>query len=281
MPGQSLSRAEARYLELLQNAIGSPIEITAVLVLAYMLYLRWRGARAAEVGILAAIGTLAVVDQNTVDLNSLTPPSVLASAALLMLLVIGSWWHRSSWQMGLAALLGIAGSNFALRGTIFTAMGGYLPIHLALLAILSLGLLYHDWLGRQIAQWAAVILGSMSLVVLAGYRFAFPHAPPTIHAVVAGSLALLAGAYWIKNRKFYDLVATATCLTVSLALLGEPFIGGWLTHLLLRGKRWIAWGIAFFLLGFLVSLVKGGQIRTLRRWLMRLHLRTLASTRKT
>jgi hypothetical protein len=41
--------------------------------------------------------------------------------------------------------------------------------------------------------------------------------------------------------------------------------------LLLRGRRWIAWGIIFFVVGLGVSLINGGQIRRIRRRLMRFH----------
>ena len=82
----------------------------------------------------------------------------------------------------------------------------------------------------------------------------------------------MAVAYWLKNRQFADLVATVTCLVISSALIAENFIGSGLSYLVLEGKRWIAWGVVFFLLGLIVSLGKGGQLRQLRRALMRLHL---------
>jgi hypothetical protein len=135
-----------------------------------------------------------------------------------------------------------------------------------------LGLLYHDWLGRNIAQAAAIVLAAASVAVLAGYRFLFPEVSAVLHAVVAFGLAAMASAYWVKNRQFADLAAAVTCLVVSTSLVAEHFIGSGLTYLVLQGKRWIAWGVVFFLLGLAVSLAKGGQFRQLRRALMRLHL---------
>jgi hypothetical protein len=64
-----------------------------------------------------------------------------------------------------------------------------------------------------------------------------------------------------------------------VAFVAEQIIGYGLTNLLLHGRRWIAWGIAFFVVGLFVSLAKGGQVRRLRRALMRLHLALQGSNR--
>src|SRR5262249_54225261 len=94
-----------------------------------------------------------------------------------------------------------------------------------------------------------------------------------LHAALTFGFAILASAYWLKNRRFVDLIAVVACLVVSAALLAEYFIGSGLAYLVLQGKRWIAWGGVFFLVGLGVSLAKGGQLRQLRRALMRLHLK--------
>ena len=93
-------------------------------------------------------------------------------------------------------------------------------------------------------------------------------------------LAITAAAYWMKNRRFVDLVATTTCLAVSLALFAEQVIGNWLGNLVVHGRRWIALGAVFFFVGLVISLAKGGQVRQLRRALMRLHLALLGSRRQ-
>jgi hypothetical protein len=274
-PGQRASVAEARYLELLQSVIGSPIQITAAMLVAHFVYLWSRGIRLAEAGVLFALSVLAVVDKHTLDLRTLAPLQAAPMVAVVAILAIGSIWRDSAVRMGAAAILVIAGLCFVFRDTVFLALDGYLPIHLAFFAVISLGLLYHDWLGRRIAQAAAVVLGSASALVLIGHRFLFPDVSMTLHAGVTIGLAAMASAYWLKNRRFADLVATATCLVVSMSLLAEYFIGTGLTYLVFQGRRWIAWGFVFFLLGLVVSLAKGGQLRQLRRALMRLHLTLL------
>lgn len=272
LPGQRASVTEARYLELLQDTIGSPIQVTAALLIAYYVYVWSRGIRLAEAGLLLTFGVLAVVDKQTVDLHTLAPIHAVPMVTAVVLLVISSIWHDSAVRMGVAAILVIASLCFVLRDTAFLTLDGYLPINLTFFAIMSLGLLYHDWLGRHIAQAAAIVLSSASLLVLLGYRFFFPDVSATLHAALTLGLAAMASAYWIKNRQFSDLIGAASCLVISTTLIAEYFIGSGLAYLVLQGRRWIAWGVVFFLLGLAVSLAKGGQFRQLRRALMRVHL---------
>jgi hypothetical protein len=272
LPGQGGSVGQARYLELLQDTVGSPIQITAALLIAYYVYAWSRGIRVAEAGLLLGFGVLAVVNKHTVDLDTFAPIQSVPMMTLVVLLVISSIWHDSAVRMGAAIVVMNAGLCLALPGLSYLAVDGYLPIHTTFFAVMSLGLLYYDWLGRNIAHAAAIVLAAASVIVLAGYRFLFPDVPATVHAAVAFGLAAMASAYWVKNRRFADLAAAATCLIVSTSLIAEYFIGSGLTYLVLQGKRWIAWGVVFFLLGLAVSLAKGGQFRQLRRALMRLHL---------
>jgi hypothetical protein len=281
LPGQGGTAAETRYLELLQDTLSSPMQITAALLIAYFVYIWSRGIRLAEAGLILTLGVLTIVDKHTVSLHTLAAIQAAPVLAAFVLLVIGSIWNDSAARMGAAAILVIAALWPTLHNTAFMAFHGYVPIHLAFFAIMLLGLMFHDWLGRHIAQAAAIVLASASVVVLAGYRFLFPDLPATAHAALTFGLAATAAAYWVKNRQFADLTATATCLAVSISLLAEHFIGSGLTYLVLQGRRWIAWGVVFFLAGLAVSLAKGGQFRQLRRALMRLHLTLRGSNRST
>ena len=271
LPGPATSFAEDRYLQLLQNAVGSPIQIAACLLIAYFLYIWLRGIREAEVGLLLAIGVLAFVDAQTVDLETLSQPHAAPLAAAIALLALGSLWYGSALRMGLAVVAAVAGVSFVLRDTGFVAAHGYVPIHVTFLAVVTLGLTFHDRLGRRIAEAAAEILTFASLLILVAYRFLFPEVPAAAHAAVALAFAATAAAYWVKNRRFAELKAGVTSLAVALVLVGEHFIAGGLAYFVLRGRRWIGWGVVFFVVGFGVSLIKGGQIRRIRRRLIRFH----------
>jgi hypothetical protein len=275
LPGASASASQARYLELLQAAIGSPIQITAALLIAYYTYLWLRGNRSAELGLLAALGVLAMVDERTVNIDTLAPFNIVPIVAAAALLAFCSWRYKNSIRLAVSAVLCVGCASLVWQHTTFLAFRGYLPIHVLVVTFAALGLLYHDWLGRSIARAAAVVLSAAALLAFVGYRFVFPGVPATVHGIAAGIFAALAAAYWVKNRRFDDLQATVVCLAVSALLFAEHFIGrGW-NYLILQGKQWIAWGAVSFLIGLLISLAKGGQIRPIRRALMRLHLAIL------
>jgi hypothetical protein len=280
-PGTSANLSQALYIAMLHDSIGSPIQITAALLIAYFTYLRLRGIRLAEAGILVCIGILAIVDRSTVNLETLATIHVAPIVVGVALLVITGLWYGSAVRMGIASLVVIAAISYSLRGTDFLAFHGYIPVHLAFFALILLGLCFHDWLGRTIAQAAPYILTVLSVVALMGYRFAFPEFPPAGNGALALVLAITAAAYWMKNRRFIDLVATTTCLAISLALFAEQVIGNWLGHLVMHGRHWIALGAIFFLVALAISLAKGGQARQLRRALMRLHLALQGSNRQT
>jgi hypothetical protein len=280
-PGPGMSVAQVRYLDLLGDSIGSPIQVTAALLIVYFAYLWSRGIHFAEAGLLTCLGVLAFVDRYTVDLKTIAPVNSAPAVAVVAILVLGSVWHKSAVRMGLASIIVVAGLCYALRDTDFVALHGYLPIHLAFFAILSLGLLFHDWLSRHIAQAAAVVSAAVCILMLTGYRFVFSEAPPSMHAATAFVIAAIAAAYWIKNRRFADLAAVTVCLVVSASLVAEQLVASGLAHLVLQGKRWIAWGVVCFAAGLAISLAKGGQFRRLRRALMRVHLTVNGPDRST
>jgi hypothetical protein len=234
-------------------------------------YIWLRGIRQAELGLLLVFGSLAFFDKYTVDFASISQPHPIPIVVAIGALMLGSLWYGSALRMSLAVVAAIAGVSFVFQETALVAARGYVPIHVTFLAIMTLGLVFHDWLGRRIAEAVAVILSCASLLVLVAYRFVFPEIPVAANAAVALALAATAAAYWIKNRKFADLKAAVTCLAVALVLVGEHFVAGGMDYLLLRGRRWIGWGVFFFIVGLAVSLVKGGQIRRARRRLMRFH----------
>jgi hypothetical protein len=123
------------------------------------------------------------------------------------------------------------------------------------------------------------VLSAAPLFAFVGYRIIFPGIPAAVHGIITAAFAATAAAYWMKNRRFDDLQATVIALAVSACLVAEHFASrGW-AYLILQGKQWIAWGALSFLVGFLISLVKGGQVRPLRRVLLRFHRAVLRPAR--
>ena len=82
----------------------------------------------------------------------------------------------------------------------------------------------------------------------------------------------MAAAYRRQNRRLADLEAVAWCLLVAAGPAAEHLAGETFGNLVLRGKRWLAWGAACFAVGLAISLVKGGVVRRACRRLKRLHV---------
>ena len=133
LPGLPDTVAQARYLNVLQTSIGSPIQITAVLLIAYFTYLLFRRLQSAEWGILTCLGVLSIVDHNTLNLGSLAP---FASAPIVIAitLLFGSAIIRQSTDRLCVAICGslLITSYYLRDGTYLTNDQGYLLIHSAM-----------------------------------------------------------------------------------------------------------------------------------------------------
>ena len=270
LPGTPHSKAQARYLDLLQETIGSPIQIAAVLLIAYFVYLLCKGVKTAEWGILVSLGVLSFVDHDTVNLRTLTGmnPIPMVIGVSLMLATAVLW--RNTARMCVATLGVVALLTYALRETGFVANRGYVPIHLAVVAVILVGAIYRDHLGRAIRRYAAVILAAVALLSILTYRHLFPDIAAPWHALGGIVLGAVAALGWQKDRQLRDLLAILLCFSASTLHLAEHYLGAGLNFFLLRGKRWIAWGALFFLAGLMVSLAKGRQFQrfyqTLQDW---------------
>jgi hypothetical protein len=274
LPGESRNDAQALYLSMLQQNLGSPIQIAACLLAVYYLYLWTRGLELAEFGVLVSLAVLTVSAPYTVDLHALAPIQPAPALALVVLLAGLGSWRRSSARICLAILLLAAGTILEFPASALAANRGYLAIHLALAAIMMIGLIFNDWLARQISGAASVILPAAAVVAAAGYRFAFPRVSATTNVIYLLTLTALAIAYWRRRRRLDDLYAALLCASVLCGAAAERALSDVFAQITLRGKRWILWGGIFLAAGFVVSLIKGGQFRRLRRLLIGLHVWT-------
>src|SRR5262249_15816669 len=108
LPGPSVSLTQEVYLQLLQGPVGSPIPITAALLIGYFAYLGWRRVRLAEIGLLAVLGVMTFVDRHTIDLHTLSSMNAAPIIAAVVVLVTGSVWLGSALRMGIASMIVIA-----------------------------------------------------------------------------------------------------------------------------------------------------------------------------
>jgi hypothetical protein len=280
LPGSPSSVAELRYLAMLRDAVGSPVQIVLWAFVAHFAYVWMRGVRLGEWGLMAAVCGLALVDRQTVRWDVL-PTEILLwpLAAAGAIFAVRALVVCSAARVWLTLGLLVGGASVLLRDTAFVENRGYLPAQLMVIGVMLVGAFAWDGASRWLAAWAAELLVAAATFAAIGYRFVFPAVPAGVHALVALALAGIAILYWHRQRRFADLAAGGVCLALSAALAVEELIGSSMRYLLPRGNAWVAWGLACFLIGLVVSLIKGGQVRRLRRGLMRWHLaRTRAGT---
>jgi len=272
LPGVPASVAQGRYLELLQGAVGSPIQITAVLLIVYFAYLLSRGIRAAEWGMLLSLGVMSVVDHNTLDINTLAEINPIPACAGLLLLIGSAILRRNTARLCLATLGMMAAACYTFWDTEFVEYRGYLPVHLAIIFLVLVSLAYSDGLARLIRRYSFVFLIGAAVFSFLSYRYVFPSALIPWHALYVLCLAGVAAICWLLNKQFTDLTAIVICLFISAGHLAEHYLGTSMNLAFLQGRRWIAWGAVSFFAGLVVSFAKGGQLRRLCRLLYQRHL---------
>jgi hypothetical protein len=271
MPGIDGSPAQMHYLSLLRGAVGSPIQVTAILLTIYFCYLRMRGVRAAEFGLVVALSVLAVVDHSTVSLDRLAPLQLVPAAAAIALLVVGAIWRASSIRTCAAVGAVIAATYYSGFGSELFASRGYLPLHAGIAFTLLVGLAFRDAFGRWIAAAAPGLIITAAVGATIAYRFLFPTVEPLNHAAWCLALAAIAYAYRRRVRRLDDLIAIAWTLSTAAVLAAEHVVRASFAQLVLPGKSWLAWGGACFVVGLVISLVKGRQGQRLLEWLQRMN----------
>jgi hypothetical protein len=216
----------------------------------------------------ASLLALVFVGPATVDAGSLVlwqpePQPLLALAVLQLWL---AWRGRQSQRCLFGAACLTAGLTLSLGKTDSLGFQGLIAFHLTLLSMLVLGALFDDALGRWMRRAGAVLLTLGSLLVVPGdpwlckLAFVSPEAVrvyPMFLVVVATSYGFLFG-----SRAY--LHAATLSLTGWLALVGlRSYLHA---RQFVAGLDQIVFGMAFFLIGTLISLAKAGLLRP------RLHL---------
>jgi hypothetical protein len=245
---------------------GSPLFLSLLMAVCFYAFATVRRVPMALGGLSLALLALAFVGPATLDLGGLVAPQPQPILALALLQLWLACRRRDSGRCLAGASCLIAAVAIGLEGSGSAASLVLLVFHLSLAAILAIGALFDDPLGRLLRRAGAVLIGlacvfavagDPRLSELAGVSPEVGRAYPLILVAIAVGYGVLVG-----SRAY--LVA---------ASLG---VGGWATLIGFRGYLYvrqfvagldrIAWGMAFFLLATLISLAKAG---ILRRWIER------------
>lgn len=271
LPGQPHSQIQANYVALLQESVGSPVQITAVLLLFFFAYRVCRGSKSAEWGFLAALGMLSITGPETLGINSFADLKLAPAMAGLFLLGGSALVRKSTPRLCFVITGMTAAISIGYQESRFVGQHGYFPFHFGLAAILLTGLLFEDALGKWLRRYASALLNTLAVATFLLYPFAFPKIGGAWHAVTTTSMIVLATTFWLYSKRLQDLAAVILCTFATAGHLAGYYFGTVFDLVFLRGKTWLAWGALFFLAGLLHSLAKGGQLKQLYQTLQQWH----------
>ncbi|WP_406697157.1 hypothetical protein V5E97_39825 [Singulisphaera sp. Ch08] len=245
-----------RFLMIFMNGLGgSPLFLTTIAAVAFYGFAAFRAVPMAWGGVSLSLAALSVVGPATLDLHGLKAPSAWPLLAIALLESCLSYRRHESWRGLIAAASFVAAIALVLPDGL-PIPRSVLAVQLALVAILAVGAIFDDWLGRWLQQAGALALFLVGAAVIFGEPRRFIDVPQGHLDLYALFTAVVAVGYGISvgNRLYF---AAAGAVLVSWLT-----VVGWRGYLLLRqliaGLDLIAWGLVFFLVAALISLKKAG-----------------------
>jgi hypothetical protein len=260
-PGSPDNPPQQRFLEMLGDSVGSPTFVTFVLLAAFSAYALIRGVRQAEFGLTACVLAFVFVDQQTVGWQTLAEPRTLPVwlvAALQIGISIAKGRSRR-WVLGW--LLAVAATAFETRHIESDGLWVYLPMHLAVVALLATPLVCRDLFGWRVVRVAPYVLPALSLIAALAYERAFPNVPSWVHLIYMTVLVGESVAIWVITARVEQLAASLVCGGAYCVQAAKDLYRVLLKTMLSSGLHWLAWGLALLLIAALVSCIKAGGLR--------------------
>jgi hypothetical protein len=257
------------FLLLFMGRLGcSPLFLALIATVVFYAIALVRRVPEALGALTLSLLALTVVGPSTLSLDGLLiaapqPQPLLALAVLQLWL---GWSGRQSGRCLFGATCLVTGLTLSLGKTDSVPFQGLIALHLALAALLALGALFDDRLGRFLRRASAVLLtlscllavpGDPWLSKLAFFSPDFVRVYPMIMVVIATTYGFLFGSRAHLHAATLSVAGWVTLVGVRGYLQARQVVAG---------LDRIAWGMAFFLLAMLISLAKAGL---LRRWLER------------
>jgi hypothetical protein len=262
MVGHRSDAVYHRFLAMFQDGMGvAPAAATLLFATAFYAFAAYRSVAPARGFAMASLVAFSVIGPSTIDIGTLVPPRAWP---LLPVAIYQGWLairRRESWRALVASALLVASTASLLGHSLSLAQDGTATLHLAMVALLAIGAIFDDELGRQLRFVGGALLLAAPLAVLAGEPHLESAIPPALiraYPIVMAAIAL--GYGWLVGGWPFFAVS-GTILGGVLILFGSKW------YVLLRqqvvGLDRIAWGLASFLLAALISLWKAGL---LQRW---------------
>lgn len=248
------------FLETFMTSLGgSPLFLTTLAAVGFLAFAAVRSVPWASEAFAASLVVLSVVTPESITLRDLRTPTPWPIVAIAALEAVLAYRRRESWRSLLAAAGVIVAIGLVLPEGMPIARR-FVIVQLALVAVLVLGAILDDWLGRLLQQAGAVGLFLGSAAALLGVPQVGAHTPQAFLDQYAFLSILVALGYGLAIGNRLYLRAAAAMLALWLALVGwKGYL--WLRHVV-AGLDLIAWGLASFVVAALISLKKAGLSMT-------------------
>ncbi len=251
------------FLDRFVNTLhGSPLFFTVIATVAFHAWAGLRRVPGATTALTASLAMLAILRPDSVPGSPLAAPHWLPLAAVALLQACIALSRPSTARYLLATCCLVAAMSVAFGGTVFTAHGGLIPLHLLGAAVLILGATFDDALARVLRYSGAVLIvvAGIGALTIGSRLLDNPHGGLLV-VYCAATIAVAAGYWYVSSNRWYLAAA-------SVNLIGWAAVSGWHLHGWLRpklvGANHIAAGLLCFLLALLISLIKAEMPQ---RWL--------------
>jgi hypothetical protein len=235
---------------------GTPLYLTLIASATFYAYAALRRVPAATEALSAALAGLAIVAPQTLDLDAMVSPRPLPILAVAILQLGLGLRKRVAWRCLVGACFLAAFATIGLPGTGSGAHRGPVAFHLILVAILILGAVFNDSLGRLLRTLGAATALVGCLVVLSGRLGRIEAVPAWAMEVYPLVIAATIAGYGLMLHHRTSLMIAGITLSSWLVVLG--WRGYSSARQVVAGLDYLAIGMILFALAVLTSVFKGG-----------------------
>lgn len=237
---------------------GTPLYLTLLASAAFYAYAALRRVPLATDAFSGLMVALAFVSPTTLDLDSLVAPRPVPLLVAGILQLGLGLRRREAWRCLAGACCLVVPASIAWPGTIANAHRGAIVFHLILAAVLVIGTVCDDRLGRLLRSSGAAMALLGSLVVTMGGLDRDGRVPTWVVEVYPLVMSALLAGYGFLFAHRISVASAGIILSFWLVATG------WRGYSALRqvivGIDYITVGMALFSLAVLTSLAKGGVL---------------------
>jgi hypothetical protein len=252
-------------LNLAEAAFAGPPLLVCGIVVVVTIYAMLRRAAGSELMAFVALGLFACIDFDTRTWDEIHPPSYTALLALAGWQLGYGIWSRTTLRLAVGGAI-----MLLLLSRIISAPGfyaNYAYLSFAILWFSILPLIATDALARWLRTAGPVLMAFAATWMTSISPSIWPS--PVIWALAASETALVALSliYWARFGLRWYVLASAWSAAMAGLLWSASVLGLLHDAQLKHGLFWYVAGCQLLIAALLMSLWKGGVVRTIWSWL--------------